>query len=125
MGGSPTVHLALLVYNCFLIFKALPQLKDSHCEGFEFQAKHYTDVNVMAVSHAACIVLVMIRKSQSKRTDFGSSIKTICKFLRVCSYMCALTWVLIHAVRAKNRDKGKYAECTDLLNWLHVFENYR
>ena len=39
--------------------------------------------------------------------------------------MASLTWVLINAVVAKKRNKGKFENCETLTNWLDLFENYR
>ena len=80
----------------------------------------------MAITHLVCIILVTIRKNLSKSTDFGSSVKMLCKFLRVTCYLTSLTLVLITAVHAKNRNSThKYKDCDDLRSYLHIFENYR
>ena len=79
----------------------------------------------MAIAHAASAILFCIRKMHSKRTDYGSCIKTICRIVRVLTYLGALTWVLIAAIDAKNEQKDKYEGCDDLKSWLGLFENYR
>lgn len=75
------MHLALIAYCGVLIFKAKPKLARQECEGFEYDEWHYVDITAMAIAHGVCAVLLIVRKTQSKRTDVGSAIKTICKIL--------------------------------------------
>ena len=79
----------------------------------------------MALGHLTCIVIMIFGKFWSKRSDYGSGIKTVCNIAKILIYLMSLNWVLIDALKVSKQELKVGDSCPRLVTLLQLFENYR
>ena len=91
LGGAVSIHCVLAAIGVYLVMNVSITL-----EGMEYYNQSMdNDILIMCVAHIFSILLFVIKKSLSKKTDAGAYIKVVCNIFKIVIYWAALLNLLM------------------------------
>ena len=98
MGGSLPQHFSMLFYASYCWFYLRSDIECSNAiENKDKDSQdirdNYVDVLIMVIAHLMCINMFIMKKSFSKKSDFGAYMKTFCMIMGIFSYMGSILYI--------------------------------